>query len=96
MVKTNILKKFLITEKSMGLQAGEAKVYVFKVDHKATKTEIKSTVEALFEVNVTKVNTLKIPGKIKFSRGRKGVRSDVKKAYVTLKPGQVINQEASV
>ena len=62
---------------------------VFRVAIDASKPEIKAAVEGLFGVKVDSVNTLVTKGKTKRFRGRPGVRSDVKKAYVTLAPGQV-------
>ena len=64
---------------------------VFRVAADATKDEIAHAVEALFKVNVTKVNTLNVKGKTKRFRGIKGRRSDVKKAVVTLAEGQSID-----
>ena len=64
---------------------------VFRVANDATKDEIAAAVEALFKVNVTKVNTLVVKGKTKRFRGRPGRRSDVKKAVVTLAEGQSID-----
>ena len=63
------------------------------VEHRAarTKPEIAAAVEALFSVKVTSVNTLIQKGKTKRFKGRPGVRSDVKKAIVTLAPGQSID-----
>jgi large subunit ribosomal protein L23 len=57
----------------------------------ATKDEIAAAVEALFKVNVTKVNTINVKGKTKRFRGIMGRRSDVKKAIVTLAEGQSID-----
>ena len=64
---------------------------VFRVTPDATKPEIKAAVEGLFGVKVLAVNTLITKGKTKRFRGRPGVRSDVKKAYVTLAEGQSID-----
>ena len=63
-------------------------VQVFKVDTTATKLEIKKAVESLFGVQVESVNTLIQKGKSKRFGRTLGRRSDVKKAYVTLKAGQ--------
>ena len=79
----------VITEKSTRLS--EMNKVVFKVAADATKDEIAAAVEALFKVNVTKVNTLNVKGKTKRFRGIKGRRSDVKKAVVTLAEGQSID-----
>jgi large subunit ribosomal protein L23 len=64
---------------------------VFRVAIDATKPEIKAAIEGLFGVIVDGVNTLVAKGKTKKFRGRPGRRSDVKKAYVKLAPGQSID-----
>jgi large subunit ribosomal protein L23 len=79
----------VITEKATLLS--EHNKVVFKVAKDATKDEIAQAVEALFKVNVTKVNTLVVKGKTKRFRGHLGRRSDVKKAIVTLAEGQSID-----
>jgi large subunit ribosomal protein L23 len=78
-----------ITEKST--MASEQNQVVFNVAKKASKTEIKAAVEALFGVKVMAVNTLVRKGKIKRFRGTIGRQSDVKKAVVTLADGQSID-----
>ena len=79
----------VITEKATLLS--EHNKVVFRVAADATKDEIAAAVEALFKVNVTKVNTLNVKGKTKRFRGIKGRRADVKKAVVTLAEGQSID-----
>jgi large subunit ribosomal protein L23 len=79
----------VITEKATLLS--EQNKVVFQVAADATKDEIAAAVEALFKVNVTKVNTLNVKGKTKRFRGIMGRRSDVKKAVVTLAEGQSID-----
>ena len=79
----------VITEKATLLS--EQNKVVFQVAADASKDEIAAAVEALFKVNVTKVNTLNVKGKTKRFRGRVGRRSDVKKAIVTLAEGQSID-----
>jgi large subunit ribosomal protein L23 len=79
----------VITEKATLLS--EQNKVVFQVAADASKDEIAAAVEALFKVNVTKVNTLNVKGKTKRFRGREGRRSDVKKAVVTLAEGQSID-----
>lgn len=79
----------VITEKTTKLS--EVNQVVFRVSHDATKPEIKKAVEELFKVKVKGVNTLVIKGKEKLFRGRKGRRSDVKKAIVTLAEGSTID-----
>ncbi len=79
----------IVTEKSTRL--GELSQVVFRVRKDATKPQIKSAVEALFDVKVTAVNTLNVKGKVKRFRGTLGKRDDVKKAIVTLAEGQKID-----
>ena len=79
----------VITEKATALS--EQNKVVFRVAMDSTKDEIARAVESLFSVQVLKVNTLITKGKTKRFRGRIGVRSDVKKAIVTLAEGQSID-----
>jgi large subunit ribosomal protein L23 len=78
-----------ITEKSTLLS--EQNAVVFKVAQSASKPEIKAAVEALFNVSVTKVNTILTKGKTKKWKGTPYRRSDSKKAIVTLAEGQSID-----
>ncbi len=64
---------------------------VFFVDRTATKPEIKAAVELLFKVQVDSVQVLNAKGKAKRFGRTTGRRSDAKKAFVCLKPGQEIN-----
>lgn len=84
-----IIRNPVITEKATLL--GERGQVVFRVAITATKPEIKAAIEGLFGVKVMGVNTLVLKGKTKRFRGRPGVRSDVKKAYVKLADGQAID-----
>ncbi len=77
-----ILRLPVITEKATNA-SGNNQV-TFRVALNATKPEIKAAVEALFNVKVRRVNTLRVMGKRKRVRGRIGRRSDYKKAIVTL------------
>ena len=79
----------VITEKAT--VASEHNQVIFKVAKDASKPEIKSAVEQLFNVKVKAVNTLVRKGKFKAFRGRPGVQSDVKKAIVTLEEGHRID-----
>lgn len=78
-----------ITEKA-SILAEQNKV-VFKIALDASKDEVASAVEAIYNVKVTKVNTIVTKGKTKRFKGIKGRRSDVKKAIVTLADGQSID-----
>ena len=85
----DIIRNPIVTEKStLGSQHGQVS---FHVPKSATKPEIKTAVETLFEVKVKGVNTLISKGKTKRFRGMIGKRSDMKKAMVTLAEGQNID-----
>ena len=79
----------VITEKSM-ISSENGKV-TFIVPLSANKDEVKAAVEAIFNVKVNKVNTIRQFGKTKTFRGHEGSRSDFKKAIVTLAEGQNID-----
>ncbi len=94
MSKLHVLKPRL-SEKAYGMsQVGST--YVFAVPGDANKLSVASAVADQFEVTVTKVNIMNVKGKAKRTfmnrRGKfvNGVRSDTKKAYVTIKSGQNI------
>jgi large subunit ribosomal protein L23 len=79
----------VVTEKAT--TASEHNKVVFRVARNATKPQIKEAVEKLFNVKVAGVNTLVTKGKTKVFKNRPGVRSDVKKAIVTLAEGHSID-----
>ena len=85
----DVIKKPIITEKAT--MASESGAVVFQVAMDSTKVTIKEAVEAIFGVKVKAVNTTITKGKAKKFRGRPGVRSDKKKAYVTLEEGNSID-----
>jgi len=90
----DIIRAPVITEKAtMGSEHNQV---TFKVPLDASKPEIKAAIEGVFGVKVTAVNTLRVKGKVKRFRGRIGVRSDVKKAVVTLAEGQTIDVTTGV
>ncbi len=78
-----------ITEKATLLS--EQNKVVFKIALDASKDEVASAVEAIYNVKVTKVNTIVTKGKTKRFKGIMGRRVDVKKAIVTLAEGQTID-----
>ena len=89
-----ILQRPVITEQSTnGSQFGQV---TFVVAPDATKPEIKLAVERVFNVKVTAVNVLNTMGKLKRFKGVLGVRSDVKKAIVTLAEGQTLDVTTGV
>ena len=79
----------VITEKST--LVSEANQVIFKVANKASKTEIKTAVEKLFNVKVRAVNTLVRKGKKKAFRGIQSMQRDTKRAIVTLEEGHSID-----
>ncbi len=80
----DIIRKPIITEKSMGEMAD--KKYTFIVDIRANKFMIKNAVEEIFKVKVDKVNTVKMMGKLKRMGKYEGRRAGFKKAVVKLTP----------
>lgn len=78
-----IIKRPIITEKSMGLL--DENKYTFEVDKNANKPEIKAAIEAIFDgIKVKKVRTMNYKGKKVRTRFGYGKRADWKKAIVTL------------
>ncbi len=82
------LRRPLITEKSALLQA-QGK-YLFEVNDKANKNQVKQAVEKAFKVKVTSVNMIRVPGKTRRLGQRRLQNPSWKKAIVTLKPGDKI------
>jgi len=93
----DILKSPVVTEKTVLLKEDSSEensdrkaghVLTFRVDRKATKTQIKSAVQEVFNVKVANVRTVQYEGKVK-RRGRiEGRKAAFKKAYVTLLKGE--------
>ena len=87
---SQVLVAPIISEKAT--QVGEKhNQVVFKVLRDATKPEIKAAVELMFKVEVAEVNTTIQKGKVKKFGRSIGRRDHVKKAFVSLKPGQELN-----
>jgi large subunit ribosomal protein L23 len=89
MINYDVILSPVITEKATKLT--EANQVVFRVTLAATKPAIAKAVEGLFKVKVKAVNTVRMKGKRKISRGQKYTRSDYKKAIVTLQEGYQID-----
>ena len=79
----DIIRRPVLTERTYDLLG--KKVYTFEVDTKANKVEIKKAVEAIFDVKVDKVNTMRKTGKIRRQGMHAGRTPEVKKAFVSLK-----------
>jgi large subunit ribosomal protein L23 len=86
----NVLLAPIVSEKSTMIADKHDQV-AFRVVPDATKPEIKAAVELLFKVQVEKVSLLNQKGKKKRFGRFNGRRDNVRKAYVSLKPGQEIN-----
>lgn len=95
----NVILKPMITEKSTkgGEKMGR---YAFRVEKDANKLEIKKAVETTYNVQVADVNTVVNVGKKKIRQTKKGaavgMKASYKKAYVTLKKGEMIDFYGSV
>ncbi len=89
----DVLRRPLVfTEKlTQWREEGQNKV-MFEVAHEANKHEIKAAIEELFDVTVMKVNTTVIRGATRRVGRRPGKRPNIKKAVVTLKSGDDIDE----
>ena len=79
----------IVTEKSTNLS--EQNKIVFKVPAKANKNNLKTNIEKIFKVNVTKINIINKQTRTKVTRGKKVKVKGFKKAIITLKKGQNID-----
>jgi large subunit ribosomal protein L23 len=84
-----VLCRPLVTEKNTAILQPQGK-YAFEVAGEASKPQIKQAVEKAFNVTVTAVNVMKVPGKMRRIGRRQVLTSSWKKAVVTLKPGDKI------
>ena len=97
MLKVNLYDRILspiITEKSTNIS--EQNKIVFKVPSKANKKNLKSSIEKIFKVNVTKINIINKKNRIKTTRGKKVKIKGFKKAIITLKKGQNIDLSTGI
>ena len=83
----NILRQPVITEKSYA-GTGGSNQYTFRVARTATKKQVKAAVEAIFEVQVEKVQVINMPSKAKRRGAHIGTRTGYRKAVVRLAEGQ--------
>jgi large subunit ribosomal protein L23 len=80
----------IVSEKAT-MVADKTNAVTFKVLQDATKPEIKAAVELMFKVQVKGVSVANIKGKQKKFGRSQGRRDNIRKAYVTLQPGQELN-----
>ena len=86
----DIIKAPVITEKSTAIASNE-RSYVFKVDVKANKSQIKDAIERIFNVKVESVNTVNVHPRKKRVGRHTGMTNKYKKAIVTLVSGNKID-----
>ncbi len=93
--KSKVLENLRLAESNRSVKACESPKYVFLVDKRANKYDIAAAVEEIYadkKIKVTKVNTINTKGKERRIRGRLGFKPGFKKAVVTLKVGQLIEE----
>ena len=91
--KSRVLENLVSAKSNRCLKACDAPKFVFDVDAKATKTDIAMAIETIYKaqnVKVTKVNTINVRPKQRRVRGFLGLTNALKKAVVTLRPGDSI------
>lgn len=83
------IAKPIVSEKSYLLAS--AGKYTFACSRDYSKEQAKTAIENLYAVNVEKINTINVVGKVKISKGKSGNRQNIKKFIFTLKSGQKID-----
>ncbi len=93
--KTTVLEQLQSSDNNKCVAKCSAPKYVFIVDRKASKPEIATAIESIYQkqsIKVTKVNTIQAkPKPKKRGRGRPGKTAAFKKAIVTMEPGDSID-----
>ena len=88
-MNSSVVKKPIVTERATDLNTiGK---YVFMVENRATKNEVKKAIKAMYKVDVIAVNTVVKPAKARRFRNQRTMRPGYKKAVVTLRQGQKID-----
>lgn len=85
----SVIIRPIVSEKSYEMIADNR--YTFEVDKRATKPQIARAIEEIFEVSVTKVNTMNVSGKPRRLRYNAGMTRSWKKAIVSLREGDTID-----
>ncbi len=86
---TLLIRQPWITEKATDL--GAFRKYIFVVDKKANKSEVKKSIESIYNVKVEDINIINIKGKAKRLGRSLGKTSSIKKAVATLRKGEKID-----
>ena len=85
-----IKRPLILTEKGQQLRESDNK-YLFEVDRRANKTQIRQAVETLFNVSVTEVNTMVVRGRIRRMGRGYAKTQNWKKAIVKVADGETID-----
>lgn len=96
--KSRVLENLHRAKSNRSLSRCNAPRLVFEVDMKANKTQIKQAIEQIYaekKVKVVSVNTITIPAKKRRVRGHEGKTAWLKKAVVTFRPGDQVEEEQS-
>jgi len=91
----DILREPVVTEKSYA-GTGDSNQYTFRIARSASKTQVKAAVEAIFEVEVDKVQVINMPSKPKRRGQHSGTRSGYRKAVVRLAEGHSLEMAEEV
>ena len=90
-----VIKRPLVTEKGVTKKDDE-RTLCFEVHIDANKTQIRQAIQSLFKVKVAEVRTTTTAGKLRRRGKFAGFRSNWKKAYVKLKPGEKVPEYAEI
>jgi large subunit ribosomal protein L23 len=90
-----VVRRPIVTERAVAKKEAE-QTLCFEVHPEANKTEIAAAIEKVFKVKVAEVRTLTNAGKLRRRGKFTGYRTDWKKAYVRLKPGQKMPEYAEI
>lgn len=88
--KSMMLQRLKTAESNPSLKRCESPKYVFIVDRNANKHQIAQAIEEIYKnegIKVVAVNTINVKAKARRVRGRPGFKNAFKKAIVTLRPG---------
>ena len=95
--KSRVLENLQHAENNPSIKRCKTPKAVFEVDLTANKSQIKRAIEQIYadkKVKVVSVNTISIPSKRRRVRGHTGMTARLKKAVVTFRPGDVIDEKA--
>jgi len=93
--KSISIQQPIVSEKTLALSSDQNQ-YTFLVDRDATKPEIKKQIQKRYNVNITRVRTIRLQGKANMFRGKRSTSTPVKKAIVTVQKGQKIDIAGNV